>query len=83
MQTSIFIGLLLSSGVASAGLGNLLRLAEFIADIYQQFSHSCIFIIDSEAQKGEGILFTAIVCFCWTEMYLQNCGEAALLSCIM
>jgi hypothetical protein len=53
MQTSIIIGLLLSSGFASASLGNLLRLAEFIADIYQQFPHSCIFFIDSEAQKGE------------------------------
>ena len=53
MQTSIIVVLLLSSGFACAGLGNLLRLAEFIADIYQQFPHSCIFIMDSEAQKGK------------------------------
>jgi hypothetical protein len=53
MQNSIIIGLLLSSGVESVALGNLLRLAEFIADIYQQFPHSCIFIIDSEAHKGK------------------------------
>jgi len=54
MQTSIIIGLLLSSVVAGAGWENLLRLTEFIADIYQQFAHSCIFIINPAAQqKGE------------------------------
>jgi hypothetical protein len=54
MQTSIIIGLLFSSVVASAGLDNLLRLREFIADIYQQFAHNCIFIINPAAQeKGE------------------------------
>ena len=39
MQTSIF-GLLFSSGAVSAGLESLMRLAEFIVDIYQQFPHS-------------------------------------------
>jgi len=53
MQTSVIIGLILSSFVASAGLENLLRLSEFIADIYQKFPHSCIFMIGSESQKGE------------------------------
>jgi hypothetical protein len=53
MQTSIITMLLFSSGVASADLENLLRLSEFIADIYQQFPHNCIFIIDSEAEQGE------------------------------
>jgi len=53
MQTSIFTILLFSSGVASVGLENLLRLSEFIADIYQQFPHGCIFIIDFEAEQGE------------------------------
>jgi len=48
-----FFVLLLSSGVVSAGLESLLRLTEFIVDIYQQFPHSCFFIIDSEAQQGE------------------------------
>jgi hypothetical protein len=53
MQTSIITMLLFSSCVASVGLENLLRLSNFIADIYQQFPHSCIFIIESEAEKGE------------------------------
>jgi len=53
MQTSIIIMLILSSFVTSAGLENLLRLSEFIADIYQQFPHSCMFIIGSESQRGE------------------------------
>jgi len=50
MQTSIIIGLILSSFVASAGLENLLRLSKFIVDIYQKFPHSCIFIIGPESQ---------------------------------
>jgi hypothetical protein len=38
----------------SGDMESLLRLTEFIADIYQQFPHSCFFIIDSEAlQQGE------------------------------
>jgi hypothetical protein len=54
MQIDIIIVLLLSSGAVSVDLENLLRLTEFIADIYQQFPHSCIFIINSEAeQRGE------------------------------
>jgi hypothetical protein len=51
MQIDIIVVLLLSSGVVSVCLENLLRLAEFIADIYQQFPHSCIFIITPEAQQ--------------------------------
>jgi len=53
MQTSTIFVLLLCGGVVSTGLENLLRLTEFIAAIYQQFPHSCFFIIDSEAQQGE------------------------------
>lgn len=53
MRNSIIFLLLFSSGVVSAGFENLLRLTEFIVDIYLQFPHSCIFIIDSEAQQGE------------------------------
>jgi len=41
----------LYSGAVSGGLEKVLRLAEFIADIYQQFPHSCIFIITPEAQQ--------------------------------
>jgi hypothetical protein len=51
MQIYIIVVLLLSSGAVSNGLEKVLRQAEFIADIYQQFPHSCIFIIFSEAQQ--------------------------------
>ena len=51
MQISIIFMFLLSSGVVSADLEKVLREAEFIADIYQQFPHSCIFIINPEAQQ--------------------------------
>jgi hypothetical protein len=51
MNIKIIVMLLLYSGAVSGGLEKVLRLAEFIADIYQQFPHSCIFIITSEAQQ--------------------------------
>ena len=51
MQIYITVVLLLFSGAVSAGLEKVLRQAEFIADIYQQFPHSCNFIICSEAQQ--------------------------------
>jgi len=51
MQIDIIVVLLLSSSAVSGGLEKVLRLTEFIADIYQQFPHSCIFIITSEAQQ--------------------------------
>ena len=51
MQNSIIFMLLLSSGAVSAGLEKVLGLAEFIADIYQQFPHSCFSIINPEAQQ--------------------------------
>jgi len=51
MQISIVFMLLLSGGAVSADLEKVLRQAEFIADIYQQFPHSCIFIINPEAQQ--------------------------------
>jgi hypothetical protein len=51
---SIFM-LLLSSGAVSGGLEKVWRQAEFIVDIYRQFPHSCIFIINTETQQqGEG-----------------------------
>jgi ribose/xylose/arabinose/galactoside ABC-type transport system permease subunit len=51
MQIYIIVVLLLYCGAVSGGLQEVLRLAEFIADIYQQFPHSCIFLINSEAQQ--------------------------------
>ena len=58
MQIYIIVLLLLSSGAVSGGLEKVLRLSQFIADIYQQFPHSCIFIINCEAQQqGEDRLF--------------------------
>jgi len=51
MHIYIIVVLLLYSGAVSGGLQKVLRLAEFITDIYQQFPHSCIFIITPEAQK--------------------------------
>jgi len=44
--------LLLYNGAVSGGLQKVLRLAEFIADIYQQFPHSCIFTPEAQ-QQGE------------------------------
>jgi len=51
MQIYIIVVFLLYNGAVSGSLEEVLRLAEFIADIYQQFPHSCIFIITSEAQQ--------------------------------
>jgi len=58
MQIYIIVVLLLSIGAVSGGLEKVLRQAEFIADIYQQFPHSCIFIInDEEQQKCENSFY--------------------------
>jgi len=51
MQIYIVFVFLLSSGAVSGGLEKVLRLSQFIADIYQQFPHSCSFIINPEAQQ--------------------------------
>jgi hypothetical protein len=51
MQIYVTVVLLLHSGAVSAGLEDVLRLAEFIADIYRQFPHGCIFIINPETQQ--------------------------------
>jgi hypothetical protein len=51
MKIYIIVVLLLYSGAVSGGLEKVLRTAEFITDIYQQFPHSCIFIINCEAQQ--------------------------------
>jgi hypothetical protein len=46
----IFV-LLISSGAVSGSLAKVWTQAQFIADNYQQFPHSCIFIINSEVQQ--------------------------------
>jgi hypothetical protein len=51
MQIYFIVVLLLSGGDVSAGFENVWRQAELIADIYQQFPHSCIFIVKPEAQQ--------------------------------
>jgi hypothetical protein len=65
MQIYITVVLLLYSGAVSGGLEKVLRRAEFITDIYQQFPHSCIFIINPEAkQQGKDTfcIILAVVC---------------------
>jgi hypothetical protein len=67
MRILISFVLLLSSGAVSGGLEKVLRQAEFIADIYQQFPHSSIVIIHCVSQQKvriNFILFTVVVCFC-------------------
>ena len=51
MQISFIFMLLFYNGSVSVDLENVLRQAEFIADIYQQFPRSCIFIVNPEAQQ--------------------------------
>jgi len=51
MQISIIFILLFLSGAIGDGLEKVLRLAVLIADIHQLFPHSCIFIINPEAQQ--------------------------------
>ena len=54
MQIYIIFVFLLFSGAVCAVSENVLRQAKFIADIYQQFPHCCIFIINpEEQQQGE------------------------------
>ena len=51
MKIYIVFMLLFYSGAVSVDLEKVLRQTEFITDIYQQFPHSCIFIINPEAQQ--------------------------------
>ena len=51
MQICVIVVLLFYSGSVSGGLEKVLRQAQFIADIYRQFPHSCIFIINPETQQ--------------------------------
>jgi len=55
MQIYVIVVLLLYSSAVSGGLEKVLRLAQFIADIYQQVPHSCIFIINCEAKQQVGV----------------------------
>ena len=60
MQIYIIFVFSLSSGAVSAGLEKVLRQAEFVTDIYQQFPHCYIFIINSEQQQQDGDSFPNI-----------------------
>jgi hypothetical protein len=51
MKIYFIVVLLFSSGFMGSSLEKVLRLAEFVVDIYRQFPHSCIFIINPEAQQ--------------------------------
>jgi hypothetical protein len=51
LKISITVVFLLSSGAVSVALGKVWGQAEFIADIYRQFPHGCIFIINPETQQ--------------------------------
>jgi hypothetical protein len=51
MHIYITVVFLLSIGAVSGGSEKVLRQAEIIADIYQQFPHSCIFFVNPETQK--------------------------------
>ena len=51
MQICVIVMLLFYSGSVSGDLEKVLRLEEYIADIYRQFPPSCIFIINPEAQQ--------------------------------
>jgi hypothetical protein len=63
MQTYIIVLLLLPTGAVSAGLEKVLKLAELLADIYQQLPRGCIFIINPEAQQqGEREFCIIYVC---------------------
>lgn len=54
MQTCIIFMLLLFTGATSDGLEKMLKLAEFIIDIYHQLPRCCICLVNSEAQlEGE------------------------------
>jgi len=83
MQIYIIFVLFLSSGAVSGGSKKVLKLAEFIADIYQQFPHSCIFIINPAAQQqGEDwfyIIYSSCV-FLWRDIYWQKAEMQVLLS---
>ena len=84
MQLYIILVLLLSSGAMSAGLEKALRIAQFIADIYQQFPHSCIFIINPAAQQQGEDWFCIIYSSCvdlWRDIYWQKAGVQVLLIC--
>jgi hypothetical protein len=71
MQTYITVVLLLSSGAVRAGLEKVLKLAEFIADIYQQLPRRCIFIINCETQQ-QGENSFCIICISFLLLVNRN-----------
>jgi hypothetical protein len=71
MQTYIIVVLLLSSSDVSAGFEKVLKLAEFIADIYQQLPRRCIFIINSEARQQRDNSF-CIICISFLLLVNRN-----------
>ena len=75
MQIYIIVVLLLSSGAVSAGLEKVLRQAEFIVDIYQQFPHSCIFIINTGGQQHGEDPFYIIYSSCVFVVYRNEITE--------
>jgi uncharacterized phage-like protein YoqJ len=79
MQICIVVVLLLYSGAVSGRLGIVLRQAQLIANIYQQFPHSCIFIITPEAQQhGKEWFFYRLLKLCdfseqnFVEKYIEK-----------
>ena len=55
---------LLCSGAVSGVSKKVLKLAEFIVDIYQHFPHSGIFLLNSEAQQqGENEFYIIYISF--------------------
>jgi fluoride ion exporter CrcB/FEX len=51
MQIYITVVFIMFSGAVIGSLGRVWEKAEFIADIYRQFPHGCIFIINPETQQ--------------------------------
>jgi hypothetical protein len=51
MEIYVIFMFLLSGSAVSGALRRVWKESEFIADIYHQFPHSCIFVINSEAQE--------------------------------
>jgi hypothetical protein len=57
MQTLTLLVFLLSSGSLSAGLAEVKKVAEVVADIYQHLQRGCIFLMNSHAHRqGEDYL---------------------------
>jgi hypothetical protein len=62
MKMFIFLVLLLSGGGMGDGLEKVFKLAEFIADIYQQLERGCLYLMNSQARNQGEIEFYIISC---------------------